>query len=190
MRAFVAIPMPEEAVAPIVALQSLLGCGRAVAEENLHLTLAFLGEISLAEAQALDEELAAIPTQPLVLELAGADVMDRARPDLVFVGLRKNPPLEALQRHVAAAARAVGIDLARRRFRPHVTLARFGRAYGPAEELRLGRFLEASADFSLPGFAVGEFVLYRSTLDPHGPRYDRLAEYPIGDLPGSDWAEE
>ena len=190
MRAFVAIPMPEEAVAPILALQTLLGCGRAVAEENLHLTLAFLGDIDLAEAQALDEELAAIPTQRLMLELAGADVMDRARPDLVFVGLRKNPALEALQRHVVAAARSVGIALARRRFRPHVTIARFGRAYGPAEELRLGRFLEASADFSLPGFAARDFRLYRSTLDHHGPRYDCLAEYPLGDQPGPDWAED
>lgn len=180
MRAFVALAIPERVAAQAAHLQALLGCGRAVPEENLHLTLAFLDEITLGQAEDMDAELQAMSEPALSLELAGLDVLDRARPDAVIWTARPCEPLERLARAVARAARGAGITLPRRRFRPHVTLARFGRGYGALEAERLGRLLQGRGDESSGPFMVESFGLYRSFLRAEGPIYELLEAYPLG----------
>ena len=45
---------------------------------------------------------------------------------------------------------------------------------------RLGEFLQALGDFSLPDVQIDRMALFRSTLSPDGARYDILADYPLG----------
>lgn len=185
MRVFVAIMLPEEVAARLGALQDELGCGRSVAAENLHLTLAFAGEIDRMQAGELDAALDAIRLPGFWLAPAGIGVFGPAeRPEAVVVGLRPEPGLEALVRAVAAAARAAGLVLPRRRFRAHVTLARFGRDFGAPEAGRLGRFLQARGDLVLHPFEVTGFSMIRSHLRAEGPIYEELAAYPL-DFPGA-----
>jgi len=184
MRVFVAIMPPEEVTARLGALQDELGCGRPVAEENLHLTLAFAGEIDTGEAAELDTALEAIRLPGFWLAPAGIEVFGPAeRPEAVVVGLRPEPGLEALVRAVAGAARAAGLVLPRRRFRAHVTLSRFGRDFGAPDAARLGRFLQARGDLVLNPFEVTDFAMMRSHLRAEGPIYEELAVYPL-DFPG------
>lgn len=70
--------------------------------------------------------------------------------------------------------------LARERFAPHVTLARFRRDIAPADLARLGLFLAARGDIRLAPFPVTHFALYRSTLGAGPPVYDELARYALG----------
>lgn len=174
MRLFVALALPEPVAGQIEALQGQIGAGRAVPAENLHLTLAFLGDVAGADLADLDLALAAVGGGAPVVELAGIDLWEQA----LVIGVRANPVLEALARRVAVAARGV-VDLPRRRFRPHVTMARLGRM-APGEAERVGRFLSARADAVLTPFAAEAFTLYRSHLRPEGPLYEPLAEYPLG----------
>lgn len=185
MRVFVAIMLPEEVTARLGALQDELGCGRPVAEENLHLTLAFAGEIDGREAAELDAALETIRLPGFLLAPAGISVFGPAeRPEAVVVGLRPEPGLDALVRAVAGAARAAGRVLPRRRFRAHVTLSRFGRDFGALDAGRLGRFLQARGDLVLNPFEVTGFSMIRSHLRAEGPIYEELAAYPL-DFPGA-----
>ncbi|WP_372887905.1 RNA 2',3'-cyclic phosphodiesterase, partial [Shimia sp.] len=125
MRAFLAIDLPEDLRAQVAALQAGLRAGRPVPEENLHLTLAFLDDQPQAMLVALHEALNALDCPGFDLELAGLDLFGGKRPRLLYLRVKPAPALLALHRSLKEAARRVGMDLPRTRFRPHVTLARF-----------------------------------------------------------------
>lgn len=176
MRAFIAIPMPEAVLPGLTALQEPLRAGRPVPEENLHLTLAFLGETDRAALEALHEELETIAFAPFELRLAGLDIFGGAQPTVLFIR-GQGEGLKELQQAVMRAVRRAGIELPRARFTPHVTLARFNRP-GPEELARLGRYLQAHGDAALFPFPVEGFALYRSDLHRDGARHEMLASYP------------
>ncbi len=177
MRAFVAIDLPEEVTAALVRLQSMLPAGRPVAEENLHLTLAFLGDQSEVALEALHDELESIRVQPFALRFLGLGVFGGDRPRILFADVGTEPALADLHRRVTAALHRAGVVVQRARFHPHVTLARFGTRATPEAAARLHRFLSDHGDTPLLSFSVTGFGLYESTLHPSGARYDLLARY-------------
>lgn len=138
MRAFLAIAMPEHVAEDLAALAAHLRAGRAVAPEDLHLTLAFLGDVSLAQLDALHLGLQMLHVAPFPVRLAGLDLPDPNAPRSVYIRADGGAPLADLHARVQRAVRGAGIDLARSRFRPHVTLARFGRHPGPQAMSLLG----------------------------------------------------
>ena len=175
MRAFVALELPEAHLAPVTRLQAGLSVGRVVPEENLHLTLAFLGDIGEAAAMAAAEGLAALTMPPVPLELAGLDVFGGRRP-AVLVIRAAGAGLERLHDKVARAVRRAGVTLPRERFRPHVTIARFRREMSPRDQARLGEFLALNGTFALDPEPADTVTLYRSHLREEGVIHEPLAE--------------
>lgn len=180
MRAFIAIGLPEEATAALVRLQSMVPAGRPVAEENLHLTLAFLGDQGETALEALHYELEGIRVQPFALRFSGLGAFGGDRPRLLFADVAPEPALADLHRRVTGALHRAGIVVQRARFHPHVTLTRFGTGAAPEAAARLRRFLSEHGDAPLPSLSVTEFGLYESTLHPSGVRYEQLARYALG----------
>ena len=86
--------------------------------------------------------------------------------------------VKALHDRILPALHGAGLQLERRRFRPHVTLARFDRT-AQADHERLARFLARNATFPSPPFRVEDFALWRSTLLKAGAVHDELARYPL-----------
>ncbi|MEJ2019378.1 MAG: 2'-5' RNA ligase family protein, partial [Maritimibacter sp.] len=80
MRAFLALDIPDDLLVPLTRLQAGLTVGRVVPEENLHLTLAFLGEISEVQAQDLAEALSLFHHPAIDLTLSGLDLFGGKRP--------------------------------------------------------------------------------------------------------------
>lgn len=175
MRAFVALDLSEAALDALEQVQGDLP-GRHVPRENLHLTLAFLGEQNEAVLRKVHEALAGLVLEAPVLRMSGLDVMGGRRPNLCFAAVERNAALEQAHRAVAQACRAAGVDLRRERFRPHVTLSRFGRELGPLEEARLARRLGL---LTLPETRAEALSLIRSDLRPEGPVYSVLAQYDL-----------
>lgn len=177
IRAFVALPLPEETRARLAVVQHLLPLPRRVEPENLHITLAFLGEHPPAQLEDLHDELSTLRQPGFGVAFAGLGTFGGDAPRLVHAAVAMSEPLTRLQRKVAQAARAVGITLKARRFMPHVTLARFR-----PEEADLARLAPAVAAGvgPLPGFTASRFALYRSDLTRHGPQYAELTSYPLG----------
>ncbi|MDF1718324.1 MAG: RNA 2',3'-cyclic phosphodiesterase [Antarcticimicrobium sp.] len=179
MRAFVAIDLPEAVTAALARMQSMLPAGRPVAEENLHLTLAFLGDQEETALEALHYELEGIRVQPFALRFSGLGAFGGDRPRILFADVGTEPALIDLHRRVAGALHRAGIVVQHARFHPHVTLARFGTGAAPKTAARLRRFLSDHGDTALPGFAVAGFGLFESVLHPSGARYELLARYAL-----------
>lgn len=180
IRAFVALALPATLRDALEELQADLETGRAVEPENLHLTLAFLGEHPAPVLEDVHDELEAIRLAPFPLRIDGLGVFGGRKPRVLFADIAAEPGLTALHRKVLGAARAAGLEPGRAKFRPHVTLARFGGdALTGEEAAALDRFLQAHVDFAAAPFQVTDFRLFRSTLTRRGPVYDEMARYPL-----------
>jgi RNA 2',3'-cyclic 3'-phosphodiesterase len=108
---------------------------------------------------------------------AGSTPSPRWSAGLVFATVLPDEGLTALQSKVERIARMAGADLPRRRFRPHVTLARSSRQpKGPARD-RMAAAL--GMPVAIPGFTATEVVLYRSTLGAGGALHEPLETYPL-----------
>lgn len=179
MRVFVAITLPERVQDALGDVQDALPFGRAVAPDNLHLTLAFLGEQPAALVADLHDRLVDLKAAPFEMQIDAIEVMGGRAPAVLVATVKPDPALRDLQRRVRTAAHLAGLTLGRARFRPHVTLARFARRIAPDDIDRLRRFLTVAGDLCLDPVAVDSFALVASTLRSDGPLYDELARYPL-----------
>ena len=103
--------------------------GSYTPEENLHLTLAFIGEVP--DTEPVMAALSAVSFTPFELCLEGLGCFG----DLWWAGMRQSDPLAALSRRVRRALAEGGIPFDRKRFSPHVTLLRRARGSLPQIEM-------------------------------------------------------
>lgn len=179
-RAFIALPLPENARRAIVRLQEDLAprfpSFRWTRTDQLHLTLAFLGDAPNDRLAELRESLSAAvaPFAPLTLTVAGLGAFPTLdRPRVAWVGL-EGADLDALRRlreAVAQAARDAGAPPADDRFSPHVTIGRPRPGRRPAGLLPVA---EGLSRWSAGTHVVDAVVLYSSVLSPQGPIYGAL----------------
>ncbi|MDA5093994.1 RNA 2',3'-cyclic phosphodiesterase [Aliiroseovarius sp. KMU-50] len=176
MRAFIACPLPDHVTSALADLAARVKVGRAVPEENLHLTLAFLEEQPVEVLEALHEELEVISSPLFEVCFRGLEPMGGKTPSVLAI---RAEGAEALQKQVSGAARLAGISLPHRRFRGHVTIARLPRHPAEADQVALGHALEVFGAVELPPVTVDQFALFRSELHPDGARHEVLAEYDL-----------
>ncbi|MEI2804960.1 RNA 2',3'-cyclic phosphodiesterase [Albidovulum sp.] len=177
MRVFVALPVPEAIRETLEDLQSDLTVGRPADPETFHITLAFLGEEPDERVEAAHEALTGLAAQPFTLRLDGLGSFGGREVQTLFAAVAPSEPLTALHRKVLGLLHGAGIMPDRRRFRPHVTLARF--RPGEGSDPALARFLARHAGFGSAPFPVTAVVLYRSHLTKGGAVHEPLADYPL-----------
>ena len=169
MRLFIAIALSEEMKAALIDVQNQMyekGVrGSFTPEENLHLTLAFIGEYP--EAEAVMEALSALSFSPFELCLEGLGCFG----DLWWAGMRESAPLTALARRLRHALAERGIPYDRKRFSPHITLLR--RARGEMPGLRPGQ----------ASMTVDAVSLMRSDRGRNGMIYTELGRIAAEDAP-------
>ena len=180
IRSFLGLPLPDHAAKALSALQRGLPVARAVPPENLHLTLAFLGDQPESTLRVLAEELADLAGTPLEIRLSGLTILGGKQPGVIAVNADGGQDLSTLQARVARIVRSVGIDLEWRRFRPHVTIFRFPAHVAQTETARIQSWLTAAADFSPISYRVDTLYLYESRLSKSGAAYHVLADFPFG----------
>jgi len=156
-----------------------------VAEDGLHLTLRFLGEITPHEVERVRDaaRVAAASATPFSITLAGGGAFPSLRePRVVWVGVADGAaPLVALARSLEAALVACGFPPEARAFQPHLTVAR-ARSAGRLPDLRaLASRLTGAAAPVIGAQRVEAIVVVESTLRPTGPTYREVSRAALGE---------
>jgi len=180
MRVFIAIELPEAIRGELAALEADLQAAgdsvRWVAPESIHLTLKFVGEVSDARMQDIDDAMKGISWKPFRVDVRGIGFFPGPRsPRVLWVGIQA-PPLAALSEKIERRMLQLGFESEKRAFRPHITLAR-------AKDTRLDSSLVTAAsaheEREFGSFLVDRCFLFQSTPQPSGPVYTKLKEYDL-----------
>jgi 2'-5' RNA ligase len=173
-RLFVAIRPPSDIRTQLLDLMEGVAGARWQDDEQLHITLRFIGEV---EARVADDVAAALGTvhhQPFSLALAGVGQFgSRGRVNALWAGVRHDMLVD-LHKKVDQALVRAGLEPERRAYLPHITLARFGRDAGG-----IAHFVERHAGLSSPPFEVTSFALYESRLGQAGATYSIVERYEL-----------
>ncbi len=189
IRAFVAIELNDDLRSALGKAQARLRkarvsyIGRWVAPDSIHLTLSFLGDVAPSRiaqiSQVLETACLSVPTFSIALSGLGCFPHPQ-RPRVIWIGVTGDlVPLEQLQRKVETGLQDLGFAPERRRFQPHLTLARIKDSASPSERGELANWMEATKAPSSPPMMVSELSLIRSELRPSGAVYTRLAAVPL-----------
>jgi 2'-5' RNA ligase len=144
-------------------------------EEQLHLTLRFIGEVERPIAQDLADALGRLRAERFQLRINGVGRFEQRSGGALWAGVEPKPPLAALAAKVERVCMAVGLEPERRAFHPHITLARWkGR-----RSREVADFLERRRGLKSEPFGVAEFILFESRLSRHGAHYEPVAAYPL-----------
>ncbi len=177
MRLFVGLELPWEMKQRLGMLAGGIPGARWVPPVNYHLTLRFIGEVPAHIAEEVDLALATLRGRGFVLTLAGMGTFAKGGRDTqLWVGVERNPALEHLQGKIEIALQRIGLEPVRRRFTPHVTLARLDNAV-PA---KLASFVQAHNLFRAEPMQVDSFTLFSSQLGKEASVYEAEVAYPLG----------
>ena len=165
-RLFVGLELPASCKTTLLALDPHLTGLRWMVEEQLHLTLSFLGNVDTLVEDRFREALDQVRVPPFFLPLCGVGVFNvRGQPSVVWAGVGKgHPHLFLLHRRIQDAALHAGLEPDLKPFHPHVTV---GRAKGISRQA-LQPFIRQYAEADLGLFGVTGFGLYSSLLSPVG----------------------
>lgn len=176
MRLFVGLDLPWDIRVQLAQLAGGIPGARWVPAENLHLTLRFIGEVNAPQAEEIDLSLATLRGRALDLVFAGVWTFAKGgRETQLWVGVERNPGLEHLQTKVETALQRAGLAAERRRFTPHVTLARLDNAFPE----NIGGFLQAHNLFRAEPMRVAHFTLFSSQLGKEAAVYTSEVEYAL-----------
>ena len=122
MRLFIAIRLNDEIRGGLAEIQSFLRnrgvSGNFTKLENLHLTLAFIGEY--ADPEGVLDAMRGVPFAPFSIRLDGFGSFG----DLYWCGIGENNGLSAYVKRLRRALAESGIPFDRKKFSPHITLIR------------------------------------------------------------------
>jgi len=177
IRLFVAIELPADLKQRIEPICSGVEGARWVGEDNMHLTLRFIGEVGEENLDDIVGALAQVNGTRFPLEVTGAGHFEsRRRVRTLWLGVAKQPALFALQERIESALVHAGLPPEGRKFSAHLTLARL-KGTRPA---RVRDWLAANSLFRTAPFTVEDFVLFSSLLGQGGAIYQPVQTFPLG----------
>lgn len=188
IRAFIAIDLSPEIIQRLEDVagqlkQRLSGVQiRWVPVENIHLTLKFLGDVSLANLEVLKKILLTEASNHSPFEMSVGELgafPSLRRPRVIWVGVSAQPELNALQYGIESETARLGYQRENRDFSPHLTLGRVSRNAPSQEARQIGEVLDKFKVGFLGATHVREVYLYRSDLQPGGAVYTRLMTAPL-----------
>ena len=172
-RLFVAIRPPEEVRDLLIDTMDDSPALRWVGDEQMHLTLRFIGEVDRPVANDIAGALQGIRSSSFDLRIKGVGQFEKRNGGALWAGIDPKEPVAALAAKVERAVQQAGLEPERRAFSPHITLARWNRRNAEAVET----FLRRHADLRSDPFEVDRFILFESRLSRHGPHYEEIAAF-------------
>lgn len=186
IRTFIAIEIPASIQKQIALLQNRLksmGDGISwVKTDNIHLTLKFLGDVSLELMQQVIEatKKAGVAIKPFDLEIKGTGFFpDSKRPRVLWVGCEENSGnLLKIHQNLDTFLSVLGFEKELRKFSPHLTIGRV------KDQRKLGEIphLLPQISFKTEKFIVSEIIVMKSQLHPAGSIYTPLVKIKLENI--------
>ncbi len=174
-RLFIALRPPKAIRAQLIAPMGGVDEARWQSDEQLHITLRFIGEIDHNAAEDVAYALQNVRQAPFDASLCGVGVFKRKdRVTTLWAGVTPQKVLTALHNKVDQALVRLRLPPDTRVYQPHITLARFGNQGGNPSE-----FVARHAGLSSAPFRVDHFALFESHLGKGGAHYEEVARYPL-----------
>lgn len=190
IRAFIAIdltPDVQERLDQVSnQLKELLGKSpiRWVPVENIHLTLKFLGNVSMANLEVLTNIIQTVASgyQPFEISIGGLGAYPRLhRPRVIWVGVEAPQELAMAQRSLETETARLGYAQEDRSFSPHLTLGRVSRNASTRDIRATAEVLDSFTVGFLGVVRVNAVHLYQSDLKPDGAVYKCLFSATLGE---------
>ncbi len=180
-RLFTGLEIPPDIAERLSFFRGGLPGARWVEPSDYHITLRFLGEIDDVVAADLDAGLAEARARPaFTVTLDGLASFGGDRPRALYASVVPSPELTDLQEEHERIARRAGAAPERRKFTPHVTLARLNRESTPEA---VARTLTQTGVFPRLTFTARRAALYSARTSRGGGPYLVEAAYPFGGGP-------
>lgn len=178
-RLFAGLRPPPEIRALLAGAMGGVRGARWQDDEQLHLTVRFIGEVDTRMAEDIAMALSQVHAPPIEAAIAGVGRFDKhGRTDALWAGVQPHDALAALHRKVDHALVRLGLPPEGRAYLPHITLARLPRSLGA--EAEVAAFMAARAGLASPPFRFEHLILFESELTSEGARYDSVARWALG----------
>ncbi len=183
LRLFIAVEIENpDVLKKIIALRDeLLSCSKGsrgikgVEDENIHLTIRFLGEVPESLVPMIRNCLNECKNiSKFEIEIRGVGAFPSvSRPRVIWVGISKGiEELKTLRRMIDRCLGAM-VRPDDKEFVPHITI---GRIKGSCDRACLASFINSHSDELLGTSPVTKVKLKRSILRPQGPEYIDIYE--------------
>ena len=173
-RLFTALDLPDSVKDQLASLGYGIPNARWSKRDQFHLTLKFIGDVEEPISEDIAQALSSIRFFPFEIRLSGLGCFPpKQDPKILWAGVQSDEKLEILQRKIERKLMETGIEPERRKFSPHVTLAKL-------EKTSLSRvvpYLSHHGVFKTESISIDHFSLYQSHLSSNGSVYERLAVF-------------
>ncbi|MHA1536252.1 MAG: RNA 2',3'-cyclic phosphodiesterase [Alphaproteobacteria bacterium] len=176
IRLFAAIEMPEATRRSLSDLCHGIPGARWTPDENLHLTLRFIGEVDEDIADDIDHALAGVRAPGFDLTIDRVDAFgSKEKARSIWAGIAPNPALDLLQGRIESALVRAGLPPEGRKFIPHITLARLKSAQLAA----VAGYLAEHGLIAIEPVEVRAITLFSSVLSHNGAIHTAEVVYPL-----------
>lgn len=174
-RLFTGLEIPEEVAFRLSMLRGGVSGAHWIEAADYHLTLSFIGNVDGGTASEIAEELTRVERPQMSVRLSELGSFGGDKPRSIVALADPLPDLLALQSDNDRALRRAGVEPERRKFSPHVTIARVK----GASAIAVAAFL-SERPIQPVEFAVTRFVLYSARTAQGGGPYVVEEAYPLG----------
>jgi RNA 2',3'-cyclic 3'-phosphodiesterase len=182
VRLFVALDLTQEIREalrePMARLKPLVKTARWARPEGMHVTLKFIGHVHANKLDAIRAALATVRSDaPVEMQVRGMGFFpDERRPQVLWCGIEASVNLAPLAAETERALEPLGIPREKRKFTPHLTLARLKDSRGVDTLVRAAAEMK-SRDFG--SACETQFHLFESVTKPSGAEYRKIETYPF-----------
>ena len=174
-RLFTGLEVPADLAESLSLLRGGLPGARWIDRENYHVTLRFIGDVDDEIAHEVAWLLGKVRRREFELQLEGLSAFGGRRPRAVVATAAPSPSVMELQAEHERLLQRVGLEPERRKYMPHITLARLR----DSASHEVAEYLSTRGGLRWPAFKVSRFVLFSSRASVGGGPYVVEAAYPL-----------
>lgn len=177
MRLFISIDFPDDILEEIRSWVPEQKGWRKVGNNQMHLTLGFLGECSEREKQKIHERLSEIEFSPFTITINGLGAFpNESSPRIIWAGIQPNDELMNLQKEISDRLEPFIKSKDSHSYVPHITVARKKSRKGINHKIKQN-LKQETIDIEVD---IDSFHLKKSILKLSGSEHQILHTYQAG----------